>query len=61
MIFLAIVLVFAVTTSTYSASIQQDLVRESTVEKVVKRGVLKVGMSTFVPWAMKDKKGFNRL
>jgi polar amino acid transport system substrate-binding protein len=54
---LAIVLVFAVTTSTYSASIQQDLVRESTVEKVVKRGVLKVGMSTFVPWAMKDKKG----
>jgi polar amino acid transport system substrate-binding protein len=57
MIFLAIVLVFAVTTSTYSASIQQDLVRESTVEKVVKRGVLKVGMSTFVPWAMKDKKG----
>jgi polar amino acid transport system substrate-binding protein len=56
-IFLAIILVFAVTTSTYSASIQQDLVRESTVEKVVKRGVLKVGMSTFVPWAMKDKKG----
>ncbi|MBW2636939.1 MAG: transporter substrate-binding domain-containing protein [Deltaproteobacteria bacterium] len=56
-IFLAIVLVFAVTTSTYSASIRQDLVRESTVEKVVKRGVLKVGMSTFVPWAMKDKKG----
>jgi polar amino acid transport system substrate-binding protein len=57
MLFLAIVLVFAVATSTYSASIQQDLVRESTVEKVVKRGVLKVGMSTFVPWAMKDKKG----
>jgi polar amino acid transport system substrate-binding protein len=56
-IFLAIILVFAVTTSTYSASIQQDLVRESAVEKVVKRGVLKVGMSTFVPWAMKDKKG----
>jgi len=57
MTFLAIVLVFAVTTSTYSASIQQDLVRESTVEKVMKRGILKVGMSTFVPWAMKDKKG----
>ncbi len=29
----------------------------STVEKVLKRGVLKVGMSTFVPWAMKDKTG----
>jgi polar amino acid transport system substrate-binding protein len=56
-IFLAIVLVFAVAASAYSASIQQDLVRESTIEKVMKRGVLKVGMSTFVPWAMKDKKG----
>jgi polar amino acid transport system substrate-binding protein len=29
----------------------------STVEKVLQRGVLKVGMSTFVPWAMKDKTG----
>jgi polar amino acid transport system substrate-binding protein len=30
---------------------------ESVVETVQKRGVLKVGMSTFVPWAMKDKSG----
>ena len=29
----------------------------STVDKVLQRGVLKVGMSTFVPWAMKDKTG----
>ncbi len=29
----------------------------STVEKVLQRGVLKVGMSTFVLWAMKDKTG----
>ncbi len=29
----------------------------STVEKVLQKGVLKVGMSTFVPWAMKDKTG----
>jgi len=29
----------------------------STVEQVLKRGVLRVGMSTFVPWAMKDKTG----
>ncbi len=57
MMFLVIVFVFALTTSTYSARIQQELVRESTIEKVMKRGVLKVGMSTFVPWAMKDKKG----
>ena len=29
----------------------------STVEKVLQRGVLKVGISTFVPWVMKDKIG----
>lgn len=29
----------------------------STVDKVLQKGVLKVGMSTFVPWAMKDKTG----
>jgi len=31
--------------------------KASTVETVLKKGVLKVGMSTFVPWAMKDKTG----
>ncbi len=29
----------------------------SAVEQVIRRGVLRVGMSTFVPWAMKDKTG----
>lgn len=38
-------------------SIQQQLSRESMLEDVLKRGVLRVGMSTFVPWAMKDKTG----
>ncbi len=33
------------------------LSRESVIEKIQKQGVLRVGMSTFVPWAMKDKKG----
>ena len=40
-----------------AGTIHQELTRESTVEKILKRGVIKVGMSTFVPWAMKDKKG----
>jgi polar amino acid transport system substrate-binding protein len=31
--------------------------KESMIEQVQKRGVLQVGMSTFVPWAMKDKTG----
>lgn len=35
------------------AADQQD----SVVEQVIQRGVLRVGMSTFVPWAMKDKTG----
>ncbi len=30
---------------------------ESAIEQVMQRGVLRVGMSTFVPWAMKDKTG----
>ena len=37
--------------------LQQQLVQESTIEQVMKRGILRVGMSTFVPWAMKDKTG----
>lgn len=34
-----------------------DLSRQSTLEDVLKRGALRVGFSTFVPWAMQDKKG----
>ena len=30
---------------------------ESTIQTVVKRGKLIVGLSTFVPWAIRDKKG----
>ena len=40
----------------YSPSGQADK-KESMIEQVQKRGVLRVGMSTFVPWAMKDKTG----
>jgi polar amino acid transport system substrate-binding protein len=40
-----------------AANVQQELIDQSTVEQVIKRGILKVGMSTFVPWAMKDKTG----
>lgn len=40
-----------------AAGIQQQLAQESTLEQILKRGVLKVGFSTFVPWAMSDKKG----
>lgn len=36
---------------------QQSTIPQSTLEQVLQRGVLRVGMSTFVPWAMKDKNG----
>jgi len=35
----------------------QSVQAQSVVEDIVKRGTLKVGMSTFVPWAMRDKEG----
>lgn len=37
--------------------VQQELATESTINQVFKRGVLRVGMDTFVPWAMRDKAG----
>ena len=36
---------------------RQQLASESVVETIKKRGALRVGMSTFVPWAMRDRKG----
>ncbi|MBF0200778.1 MAG: transporter substrate-binding domain-containing protein [Desulfamplus sp.] len=41
----------------YPAGIAGASEKESTIEQALKRGVLKVGMSTFVPWAMQDKTG----
>jgi polar amino acid transport system substrate-binding protein len=53
-IFLAICVVGTTATA---GELQQQLTNESTVENVLKKGVLRVGMDTFVPWAMKDKNG----
>ena len=36
---------------------QQALSSESVIETIKQNGVLKVGMSTFVPWAMRDQEG----
>jgi polar amino acid transport system substrate-binding protein len=35
----------------------KDIANESVIDKIQKTKVIRVGMSTFVPWAMKDKKG----
>lgn len=37
--------------------LQQKLIQESTLETIINRGAIRVGMDVFVPWAMKDKKG----
>ena len=38
-------------------SAQQALAAGSVIETIKKRGVIRVGMATFVPWAMRDKNG----
>lgn len=50
-------LVLCMPVSGMAGKIQNQLVAESTLDQVLRRGVLRVGMSTFVPWAMKDKTG----
>ncbi|MEJ2477936.1 MAG: transporter substrate-binding domain-containing protein [Desulfobacterales bacterium] len=52
-----LVMATAPTGAASAGKIQRDLTAESTIENALKRGVLRVGMSTFVPWAMKDKTG----
>ena len=54
---MAAALGMAVATGAAAQSAQQQLSSESVVETIKKRGALKVGMSTFVPWAMRDKNG----
>jgi polar amino acid transport system substrate-binding protein len=43
--------------TTVHADAQQEISASSVIEQIKQRGVLKVGMSTFVPWAMRDKNG----
>lgn len=54
---MGVALAIGISSLAFAGELQQQLVKESTIETALKRGVLRVGMSTFVPWAMKDKKG----
>jgi len=56
-IFIISVILYGFATVAAAGKIQQQLAAESTIERALRRGVLRVGMSTFVPWAMKDKTG----
>ncbi|QTA85492.1 transporter substrate-binding domain-containing protein [Desulfonema magnum] len=50
-------LIVSLTGTAFAGKLQQQLSAESAIEQSLRRGVLKIGMSTFVPWAMKDKTG----
>lgn len=52
--------IFAVSfllTAAVPRSAQAQSAPESVIETIQKRGTLRVGLSTFVPWAMRDKDG----
>ena len=53
----AVMLVVMTAAPVWADSIHKQLMDESMIQGVLKRGVLRVGMDTFVPWAMKDKTG----
>lgn len=54
---LVVILSLCLSGSALAGKLQQQLVQESTIEQIMKRGVMRVGMDTFVPWAMKAKTG----
>jgi polar amino acid transport system substrate-binding protein len=55
--YLSMILVFIMISGAAGKNIRQELSHQSTLEQILKRGILRVGMATFVPWAMKDKTG----
>jgi len=54
---LVLVLGLCLAVSATAGELQMQLTKESTLEQIMKRGVMRVGMDTFVPWAMKSKTG----
>ncbi len=53
----AISILLCLAFSAWADDVQRELQKASTIEKIIRSGKLRVGMSTFVPWAMQDKKG----
>lgn len=56
-LFLVICLLFAFACSDEGGLAQRDIAEGSMINQAVKRGTLRVGLSSFVPWAMPDKTG----
>ena len=54
---IVMILMFCLAGPAAADDINKDLAKSSIIDKVMRKGTLRVGLSTFVPWAMQDKKG----
>lgn len=54
---IVVMIIFCTASITVAGDIQQQLTKESALEQIMERGVLRVNLSTFVPWTMMDKNG----
>jgi len=50
-------LMFCLAGSVAADDINKELAKSSIIDKVMRKGKLRVGLASFVPWAMQDKKG----
>ena len=50
-------LMFCMAGTVAADDINQELAKSSIIDKVVRKGTLRVGLSSFVPWAMQSKTG----
>ena len=56
-IILSLCFVLFMACNAHASQVRSQLVQESTLEQIMQRGVMRVGMSTFVPWAMQNRQG----
>ena len=54
---LMLILFFCFAGSAWADDINKQIAKSSTIDKVMRKGKLRVGLASFVPWAMQDKKG----
>lgn len=50
-------LMFCLAGPAMADEINKQIAKSSIIDKVMRKGTLRVGLSSFVPWAMQDKKG----
>ena len=53
----AVIIILGMVGGAWADKINQDLAKSSVIDRVIRSGKLRVGLSSFVPWAMQDKEG----